>query len=185
MSSSSRSILRAAMRCAPTTAPRTCCTRRCATGWAGHVTQKGSMVAPIGCASTSRTTALSADEIAAIEAEVNAQIRRNSSGDHPADDARSGRRSRRDGAVWREIWRRSPRAQHGRCDGENYSVELCGGTHVNALGDIALLTIISEGAVSQRYPPDRSLDRRSRAAASGAARKPVEGHRVPAQNSAR
>ena len=36
----------------------------------------------------------------------------------------------------------------GDTSGTNYSTELCGGTHVNALGDIALITIVSEGAVA-------------------------------------
>lgn len=32
--------------------------------------------------------------------------------------------------------------------GKTYSLELCGGTHVRALGDIGLFTVVGEGAVS-------------------------------------
>ncbi|PAV93843.1 hypothetical protein WR25_04191 [Diploscapter pachys] len=32
--------------------------------------------------------------------------------------------------------------------GKTYSIELCGGTHVNALGDIGLFKVVGEGAVS-------------------------------------
>src|SRR5690606_2629778 len=39
-------------------------------------------------------------------------------------------------------------ALHGDKAGRSYSVELCGGTHVAATGDIGLVRVVSEGAVA-------------------------------------
>src|SRR5690606_40876924 len=39
-------------------------------------------------------------------------------------------------------------ALHGDKAGRRYSVELCGGTHVGATGDIGLVRLVSEGAVA-------------------------------------
>lgn len=39
-------------------------------------------------------------------------------------------------------------ALHGEKTGKAYSVELCGGTHVSATGDIGLVRLVAEGAVA-------------------------------------
>lgn len=115
----------------------------------GHVSQKGSMVAPDRLRfDFSHNKSVSAQEIAAIEAEVNAQIRSNQSVSTrlmtPDDAVAAGAL-----ALFGEKYGDEVRVlSMGKSDSTSYSVELCGGTHVNSLGDIALFTIISEGAVA-------------------------------------
>jgi alanyl-tRNA synthetase len=115
----------------------------------GHVTQKGSLVAPERLRfDFSHNQAVSAEDMALIEAEVNAQIRGNRSVTTrlmtPDDAVAAGAL-----ALFGEKYGDEVRVlSMGDAEGVNYSVELCGGTHVNALGDIALFTVISEGAVA-------------------------------------
>ena len=112
----------------------------------GHVTQKGSLVAPDRLRfDFSHPTALSADDVAAIEAAVNAQIR----GNEPVttrlmspDDAVAAGAMALFGEKYGDEVRVLSMGSNA------YSVELCGGTHVRALGDIGLLRIVSESAVS-------------------------------------
>ncbi|WP_371432938.1 alanine--tRNA ligase [Novosphingobium sp.] len=115
-----------------------------------HVTQKGSLVAPDRLRfDFSHPTALSAEDIAVIEAEVNAEIR----GNEPVttrlmtpDDAIAAGAMALFGEKYgdevRVLSMGSTGAEHP------YSVELCGGTHVRALGDIGVFRIVSESAVS-------------------------------------
>ncbi len=115
----------------------------------GHVTQKGSLVAEDRLRfDFSHPKALTAEEIADIEAEVNAQIRGNeqvSTRLMTPDDAIAAGAM----ALFGEKYGDEVRVlSMGRADDKSYSVELCGGTHVRALGDIALLKIVSESAVS-------------------------------------
>jgi alanyl-tRNA synthetase len=114
-----------------------------------HVTQKGSLVAPDRLRfDFSHNQAVTADEIAMIEADVNAQIRGNQAVTTrlmtPDDAVAAGAL-----ALFGEKYGEEVRVlTMGRTDDTHYSLELCGGTHVNALGDIALFTIVSEGAVA-------------------------------------
>jgi alanyl-tRNA synthetase len=115
-----------------------------------HVTQKGSLVAADRLRfDFSHPKALSPEEIAAIEAEVNAEIRAN----QPVmtrlmtpDDAIAAGAM----ALFGEKYGDEVRVLSiGRTASERtYSVELCGGTHVQATGDIGLFRIVSESAVS-------------------------------------
>ena len=116
-----------------------------------HVTQKGSLVAEDRFRfDFSHPKPLSADEIAVIEAEVNAEIRHNepvSTRLMSPDDAIGAGAMALFGEKYGEEVRVLSMGSAGK-GGRNYSVELCGGTHVRATGDIGLFRIISESAVS-------------------------------------
>ena len=114
-----------------------------------HVTQKGSLVAPDRLRfDFSHPSPLTEAEIKAVEADVNEQIRGNSPVTtrlmSPDEAVAAGAL-----ALFGEKYGDEVRVlSMGRELDLDYSVELCGGTHVNALGDIGLMVIVSESAVA-------------------------------------
>jgi alanyl-tRNA synthetase len=114
-----------------------------------HVTQKGSLVAADRLRfDISHPRALTDEDIAVVEAEVNRRIRTN--GDvgtklMTPDEAVSAGAM----ALFGEKYGDEVRVvSMGGDETEPFSVELCGGTHVRRTGDIALFKIISESGVS-------------------------------------
>jgi alanyl-tRNA synthetase len=109
-----------------------------------HVTQKGSLVAPDKLRfDFSHYEAISAEQLAAIEDLVNAEIRRNAAAETRVmayDDAVAA------GAM----------ALFGEKYGDrvrvltigDFSTELCGGTHVQRAGDIGLFKIVQESGIA-------------------------------------
>jgi len=118
----------------------------------GHVTQKGSLVAADRLRfDFSQQRGLTTEDIAVVEAEVNAQIR----GNRPVstrlmtpDAAIEAGALALFGEKYGDEVRVLSMGSSGGSDDANYSTELCGGTHVNALGDIGLLKITGESAVA-------------------------------------
>ena len=103
----------------------------------------------------SHPKALTREEIDAVEAEVNAQIRSNEPVTTrlmtPDEAIAAGAM-----ALFGEKYGDEVRVlSMGRLTDADYSVELCGGTHVRALGDIQLLKIISESAVHPAFAGSR------------------------------
>jgi len=120
-----------------------------------HVTQKGSMVGPDRLRfDFSHPKPMTAEEIAEVEAIVNRVVRQNRDvttrlmtpdeaieagalalfGEKYGDEVRVLSMGVNDDFVG--------------TDGKAYSVELCGGTHVHRVGDIAIFKIVSETAVA-------------------------------------
>jgi len=114
-----------------------------------HVTQKGSLVAPERLRfDVSQPRPLTAEDIAVVEAEVNARIRENAEVTTrlmtPEDAIAAGAM-----ALFGEKYGDTVRVVGMGQDGNKvYSQELCGGTHVGRTGDIGGFRLVSEGAVA-------------------------------------
>lgn len=114
-----------------------------------HVTQKGSLV----CEDRLRfdfthTKALSAEELKAVEYDVNRQILMNTEVEThlmTSDDAIASGAM----ALFGEKYSDEVRVlKMGQSNDQSYSIELCGGTHAHRTGDIGLFKIMSEAGVS-------------------------------------
>ena len=110
-----------------------------------HITQRGSLVAADKLRfDVSHAKALTREEILAIEQEVNHIIWHNSP---VATKLMTPDEAIKEGAMalFGEKYGDEVRVVSM---GKGYSTELCGGTHVNATGDIGLFKIVSESAVA-------------------------------------
>src|SRR5438309_256908 len=120
-----------------------------------HVTQKGSLVAPDRLRfDFSHPRPLSAEDLAVIEAEVNAQIRANAevrtrllTPEHAVAEGALALFGEKYGEEVRVVTMGEAPAPE-RSDIPPFSVELCGGTHVRRTGDIGLFKIVGESSVA-------------------------------------
>jgi alanyl-tRNA synthetase len=114
-----------------------------------HVTQKGSLVEADRLRfDFSHGAPVTAAQIEAIEEQVNAVIRQNTAAEikvtTPEKAIEAGAL-----ALFGEKYGDEVRVlSMGKGEGKAYSVELCGGIHVERTGDIAVFVITSEGGVS-------------------------------------
>ncbi|MDE3028320.1 MAG: alanine--tRNA ligase [Paracoccaceae bacterium] len=121
-----------------------------------HIAQRGSLNAPDRLRfDFSHSKAVSSEELATVEAEVNALIRQNGSVETrimTPDDARGlGAQALFGEKYGDEVRVVSMGVQEGSgkgLDGKTYSLELCGGTHVARLGEIGLCVLLGDSASS-------------------------------------
>ncbi|GGH24316.1 alanyl-tRNA synthetase [Cribrihabitans marinus] len=120
-----------------------------------HVAQRGSLNAPDRLRfDFSHGKALTLDELKQVEEEVNAFIRQNSRVETrimTPDDARAIGAQALFGEKYGDEVRvvSMGRADTGKgFDGDTWSIELCGGTHVERTGDIGLLVTLGDSASS-------------------------------------
>ncbi|WP_034159586.1 alanine--tRNA ligase [Sphingomonas sp. ERG5] len=113
-----------------------------------HVAQKGSLVAPDRLRfDFSQPSAIDPARIGEVEADVNRQIRANGpvstrlmTPDEAIEEGAMALFGEKYGDEVRVV-------SMGTEDGKIYSLELCGGTHVSALGDIGLFKVVGESAI--------------------------------------
>ncbi len=121
-----------------------------------HVTQKGSMVSADRLRfDFSHNKALTLTEKALIEKQVNQVIRQNNpvgtklmTPDEAIDAGAMALFGEKYGDEVRVVSMGHEDQDAQNYSPQNYSIELCGGTHVERTGDIGLFKIISEGAVA-------------------------------------
>ncbi|MEL6577428.1 MAG: alanine--tRNA ligase, partial [Pseudomonadota bacterium] len=125
-----------------------------------HVAQRGSLVAPERLRfDFQHAEAMTGDELARVEAEVNDLVRQDSPVTTrlmtPDDAVSEGARALFGEKYGEEVrvvsmGRRDARHMGGESGpaGLTYSLELCGGTHVGRTGEIGLFKIVGEGASS-------------------------------------
>ncbi len=121
-----------------------------------HIAQRGSLNAPDRLRfDFSHNKAMSGDEIAKVESEVNAMIRQNTKVETrimTPDEARGLGAQALFGEKYGDEVRvvsMGRKAKSGKgTSGDVYSLELCGGTHVISTGDIGAFVLLSDGASS-------------------------------------
>ena len=121
-----------------------------------HVTQKGSLVAEERLRfDISHPRGIEDDDLAVVEAEVNAAVRANGAvtttlmtPDEAIEAGALALFGEKYGDEVRVV-SMGERTESGKSsDKPHYSTELCGGTHVERTGDIGAFKIVSEGAVA-------------------------------------
>ncbi len=114
-----------------------------------HVQQKGSLVdADKLRFDFSHHEPVSADQLRLVEQQVNAVIRGNAPAaarEMKLEDAKASGAMALFGEKYDDVVRVVSMGEQG---GETYSTELCGGTHVNRVGDIGFFKIVSESGVA-------------------------------------
>ena len=119
-----------------------------------HVAQRGSLVAPDRLRfDFAHSKAMTAEEIAAVEAEVNAFVRQDSAVETrimtPDDAQKLGARAlfgEKYGDEVRVVSMGTAKGSGIGAGGDTYSLELCGGTHVGRTGEIGSVRVLAEAA---------------------------------------